>query len=517
MSQSLGMPAWMALLSSPDLMGKTSPASAPMPAAGTSDRFEALVREVFAGGGPPGMSLPLAVPEATEAPKADVELDPMSPEAWEIPGNVVPLAAPLPTQGGAPSLFSAAPAGASTASASDALPFPPPGHDPASRPSSPSMGSSEAPVAGTASGPPRSAIPPTHALALESLGFDPGAAQPMAMGEGADIAPEPRAERPSLAASSSQLGPRAVPLATAGPAGAVDVARPAPVPLGAGVPLRAAGVAPFPAAPVASTFPGPTPTKAQGASRRGPSLPARPDGSAGSHSAPLPFAGADAGTGAASMAAPSPMETSVRGQVDPEVVMNVDEQAAMRPSDGPVHEDGPGASEAPVESQGFRIVSHAGPGGHYGSHRSAHHTSPASIPPPSQSFDAAPEPESPVLDLSALHRDAVAALSEEGAEVRVRVDDDVAVDVRVEGETVHVVLETTEAVAREFDGMQQELADQLAQSGAELGSYARRSREDESEADRSPSHRAGGEGETAEVESSNRAPVARGRLVNRIA
>ncbi len=515
MSQPLGVPAWMALLSSSDLMGSTSPTSAAMPAEGTSDRFEALMREVFVGGGLPGVSSPLAAPEA---PMPDRELDPMSPEAWEIPGDVMPPTTSVSTALPAAPPLSAGPAGTLAEEASDALPSPAPGDAPVSRPIR-LAGPSLAPAGGMDVGSPRFSVPPPHAL--ESPRFDPGTPGPMVPRDAA--LPSSPAEPSSQPTSVSSLGPRPVAQAPDGPGGQPGMVRPASMPLGDLVPVRPAGVAPFPAASVTSTFPGPAlsgpePAQPQGASRRGSSVSARPAGSSGSHSAPLPFVGADTDTGATPMSvAPSPMDLPASGQVDPEVVMNVDEQAVMRPSDGPTREDGPAAGEALSESQGFRIVSHAGPEGLYGSHRSAHHTSPASIPPPSQSYEAAPEPDSPVLDLSALHRDAVAALSEEGAEVRVRVDDDVAVDVRVEGEAVHVVLETPESVARDFDGMQQDLADQLAQSGSELGSYAHRFRDEGSDTERSSSNRAGGEGEMAEVEASTQAPVARGRLVNRIA
>jgi hypothetical protein len=217
-------------------------------------------------------------------------------------------------------------------------------------------------------------------------------------------------------------------------------------------------------------------------------------------------------------AAPSLPEagTHLGTELDAEEPMHATPDEPTNHATGP--DDGAADAPRPVESHGFRVISASGPDGHYGAHRGAHHTSPASIPPPSQAFDPDPEgPASGVMDLGALHREAVAALSEEGSEVRVRVDDDVSVDVRVEGDAVHVVLETTEAAARDFDGLQHELADQLAQSGADLGSYAQRSRDDGSDPERPAGRGTVGEGASADVDAPSAAPVARGRLVNRIA
>lgn len=177
--------------------------------------------------------------------------------------------------------------------------------------------------------------------------------------------------------------------------------------------------------------------------------------------------------------------------------------------------DTPIDGEATDTEPSFRIVASIRPEGHYGAHRSGHHTSDVSIPPPSSAYEGPTEPGPELVDLGAIHRDAVASLSEE---VTVKVDDELSVDVAVDGDSVHVVVEASEAAAGDLEGLRAELSEQLSQGGQDLASYEQRSPSGDGAEQRPRARGERGEGGSAEaVDGADVAPVARGRLVNRIA
>ena len=536
MNKSMGIPGWMALLRAPGLGATKGSQPLAGAAVGEGDRFDELIRELFVP--PGGASLP---PESVPVPEEvandlDAPLpDPMSAAAWRVPDNVVPLAPvdadlsagfppPLRPSRDEPGRHEATalasevsadregPEATSEASRGLWLAPPstlggmipallPPGRvDPAPVTPAPSMGRTPAS--------PREEVFRDHGLALGAT-----------VGEGSLLTtlpePEPRDLDRTPLPSQRVVG--------AAPAAPRPSNRP-PLEVVMG-PDRGLGLAELPASSEGAgeaVAPPALDAQASAANRRPVDAGASGEGPARwSHEAARASSapwGAELGdAGQLGVASDGRLGDGGEGSAASDGRLGDGGEGLGRRDAGAPDED-PGEASADRDL-GFRVVSRARPEGHYGVHRSAHHTAPASIPPPS--LPAAPAPvegEGPGrIDLGALHREAVQALGGEGEAIRVRVDDDVSVDVRVDGEAVHVVVESAASASAAFDGLQGELADQLAPSGHDLSSYHHRTR-DEAGDDRPSAGRGGrGDGGTAEGDGSATAPVARGKLVNRIA
>ncbi len=94
MNKPIGIPAWMALIRAPNVSPTVStPTAGADVDEGPVDRFDDLIRELFSA--PKGSSLPPESVPVPADPANDLDgplPDPMSPSAWHVPENVVPLA-----------------------------------------------------------------------------------------------------------------------------------------------------------------------------------------------------------------------------------------------------------------------------------------------------------------------------------------------------------------------------------------------------------------------------------------
>lgn len=546
MKEPNALPAWMALLSSPGMTGRAAGRTTE-----AATGFDALMRDVFSGPDTPfgAVDTPPPVSDAVD------EEDPLGFQDWSLPGNVVPLRP------------ESRDVGAETFGRSDAAdpfrllsgPAPAPPRAGSAVADAVLAGPSAPPVSSVAMAPAQAFAAPHHeAVPNRPVGGAP-ASEPIALGaqDVAGTASFPVSLAPPVSGSRPDLEWRPQPAAVANTAPSVP---PLPVEPMRGVDagplaLSSAPVAPPPAVPRRSVGPAATPPlPAQAMADVAASPPPRPHGAvpAPSDSAPSPSlvvpapledVGRPATSTAATSSAPVPTSayvasaaagsTSPAGAPLPPASTPLP-PAPVMPADAPTIE-AVGEPEAhavdPIEeddmardtsaeeetsdpSPSFRIVARIRPEGHYGAHRSGHHTSEVSIPPPSGAYEAPVDAAPELIDLGALHREAVTSLSE--GEVTVRVDDEVSVDVAVDGEGVHVVVEASEAAASDLEGLGAELSEQLSQGGQELASFEQRAHGDDAE--RRPGRGVRGEGGAVQgSEEAEVAPIARGRLVNRIA